>query len=228
MILLSILIPTLESRKNQYERLYQKLSQQISAHSLIDKVEILQFLDNQENSIGFKRNKLIQSAKGKFIAFVDDDDDVSDNYIPLICCILKENPNIDCIGIKGLITFAGKKPKVFIHSLQYQKYFSQNGIYYRPPYHLNPIKREIARQYLFEDISYSEDVDWAMRICQNQALQTEYFIDQVIYYYDSRRFWFYQELLDRTEPLRHTLGLQLANRIKVQRWLKSLLFYRVN
>jgi len=221
-MLFSILIPTLEDRQDKFNNIYSKLSQQISANSLTNKAEILFLLDNREHSIGYKRNELMKLAKGKFIAFVDDDDDVSDDYVPLICRTIEENPEIDCIGIKGIISFCGNNPRIFIHSLRYKKYFTKEGTYFRPPYHLNPIKREIAVKYSFEDISYSEDIDWALRICRDQALQKEYFLDQIIYYYYSRRVWSYQRLLDRSEPLRHALGLQLVNRIIIKRRLKNL------
>lgn len=221
-MLFSILIPTLESRKERFSRLYEKLGKQIAENSLVSEVEVLYFLDNKEHSLGFKRNELIRMAKGKFIAFADDDDDISDDYVSLICRVIKENPDIDCIGIKGIITFNGKEPHIFIHSLKYKEYFSRGGVYFRPPYHLNPIRREIACRYKFEDINYSEDIDWAMRMCRDRALQKEYFIDKAIYFYRSRRPWNYQALLDFSEPFRHAIGLQLANRIRLKRWLRSI------
>jgi len=220
-LLLSILIPTLESRKELFNRLYEKLNKQITEHSFKDDAEIVYFSDNKEHSIGYKRNRLIEQAKGMFVAFVDDDDDVSDDYVSLICDAINENPDIDCIGIKGIITFQGKNPRIFVHSLGYKEYFSKAGMYFRPPYHLNPIRREIASKYIFEDVNYSEDIDWAMSICRDESLKKEYLIDNAIYFYNSRRSWNYQLLLDLSEPLRHVLGLKLANRVRITRWLKS-------
>ena len=222
-MLLSILIPTLEERRDSFRRLMEKLDRQIAGSSLAEQVEILCFLDDRRHSVGHKRNWLVEQARGEFVAFVDDDDGVSDEYVPMICRAILENPEIDCIGIKGRITFAGKSPRIFIHSIQYREYFSRGGIYYRPPYHLNPIRREIARRYRFADISYSEDIDWAMRVCRDKVLRNEYFIDEIIYFYASRRSWRYQRLLELSEPVRHALGLRLANRIRVRGWLKGIL-----
>lgn len=218
---LSILIPTIQSRQKQFQKLKKKLDRQIAENSLLEEVEIVCFLDNRNHSIGFKRNKLINSAKGMFVVFVDDDDDVSDDYVLLIYRAIINNPDIDCIGIKGLITFRERMPRTFIHSLQYKEYFSKKKTYFRPPYHLNPIKHEIAIKYSFEDINYSEDIDWAMKILNDNVLQKEYFIDKVIYFYYSRRFWFYQYLLDISEKVRHALGLRLSNRIRIKRWFNS-------
>ncbi len=107
-MLFSILIPTLDNRHEQFSRLYERLNEQINEKFLAKEVEVLYFSDNKQHSLGFKRNKLIEWAKGKFIAFVDDDDNVSDDYVPIICRTIKENPDIDCVGIKGIITFRGK------------------------------------------------------------------------------------------------------------------------
>ena len=179
-MLLSILIPTITCRKESFQRLYRKLNEQITGQHLEGEVDVLFFLDDRENSIGFKRNQLIERAQGNFVVFVDDDDDVSSDYVWLICQAIRENPGIDCVGIKGQIFFSGKNPRFFVHSLQYRKYFTREEVYYRPPYHLNPIRREIAQRYCFEDISYSEDIDWAMRICWDRALKREVFVDEVI------------------------------------------------
>lgn len=217
----SILIPTLEERAAQFQRLSTKLRQQIAEHALENEVEIISFIDKRQHSVGFKRNWLMDQAQGEFTAFVDDDDDVSQEYVSLIDQTIRAHPEIDCIGIKQVITFAEGQQRISIHSLQYTQYFTRGGIYYRPPYHLNPIRRKIAIQYRFEEINYSEDIDWAMRMCRDRALQHEYFIDKILYYYHSQRSWRYQYLLDLTEPVRHALGLQLANRLRIKRWIRS-------
>jgi len=218
---LSILIPTIESRQKQFQKLNKGLERQIFENSLFKEVEVVHLLDNEEHSIGFKRNKLLNMAKGKFVVFVDDDDHVSNDYVLLIYRAIINNPDIDCIGIKGIITFRRRMSRVFIHSLQYKEYFSKEKTYFRPPFHLNPIKHEIAIKYNFEDINYSEDIDWAMRILNDNVLKKEYFINKVIYYYYSRRFWFYQYFLDISEKVRHALGLRLSNRIRIKRWFNS-------
>ncbi len=220
-MILSILIPTIQSRQKQFQELHKELDRQISEDSLFKEVEVIHFLDNKKYSIGYKRNKLINESKGKFVVFVDDDDGVSDDYVRLIYRAIKDNLDIDCIGIKGLITFRKRMPRTFVHSLQYKEYFSKGKIYFRPPYHLNPIKHEIAKKYRFEEINYSEDIDWAMRILNDNVLKKEYFINDVIYYYYSRRFWLYQYLLDISEKVRHALGLRLSNRIRIRRWFDS-------
>lgn len=177
----SILICTLKEREQSFQRLYEKLKKQIQEEGLDDKVEILFFLDNREKSIGAKRNALLRQSKGIYINFIDDDDDVHDHYIKMIYEKLQYRP--DCVSLTGIITFNYENPKIFIHSIQYRTYLQKNGIYYRPPNHLNPIKRSIGSQFLFPDQSYSEDTDWAMQIVKSGLLKTEEVITEPYYFY---------------------------------------------
>jgi glycosyltransferase involved in cell wall biosynthesis len=213
-VLLSLLIPTLEARRTLFLALWEHLRKQIQEAGLDEAVEILSLSGNGEKSIGAKRNELVEQARGEFIAFIDDDDLVSHDYVSRICDAIRRRPDIDCAGIRGLVTFRGKHAREFVHSLAYRDYFSRGGRYYRPPCHLNPIRRSIAERYRFAELSYSEDIDWALRIQRDGALKTEEFVDATLYHYRSRRWWYYQWLLDRTERLRHALGLRFSNRLR--------------
>jgi glycosyltransferase involved in cell wall biosynthesis len=212
-MILSVLIPTLDSRREQFDCLYERLAAQVHAASAEVAVEVLYYRDDGELSVGAKRNALIRRACGRFIAFIDDDDDISDDYISRICEVISRRPDIDCIGIKGIVTFSGGHPREFSHSIQYQDYFSRGHNYFRPPYHLNPILREIALRFPFLPISYSEDAEWALRLQRAGVLRREEFIETPLYLYKSRRWWSYQLMLDWSEPMRHALGLRMVNRV---------------
>ena len=216
-MLLSILIVTLENRRTLFDRVHSQLAAQAAAAGLLADVEILALRDNGERPTGWKRNRLLEQAQGEFVAFVDDDDTVSDDYLPRICAAIRAHPVIDCIGIRGIVRFRGGHPHEFIHSIRYTDYRTCDGVYLRPPYHLNPIRRSIAAQYRFADVYYSEDIDWARSMARDEALRAECFIDSVLYYYASRRRWIYQWALDHTETLRHSLGLRLDNRLRLER-----------
>lgn len=218
-MLLSILIPTLDSRRSLFGRVHGHLTAQVAAAGLVEDVEILHLRDSGERSTGWKRNRLIEQARGEFVAFVDDDDGVSDDYLSRICDAIRAHPDIDCIGIRGIVRFRGLHPREFIHSIRYSDYRTCGRVYLRPPYHLNPIRRSIASRYRFADVYYSEDIDWARSMAFDEVLRKEHFIDSVLYYYASRRSWRYQWLLDHTETLRHSLGLRLDNRLRLQRLL---------
>lgn len=177
----SILIPTLKARKHLLARVHTEISNQIQAAGLDNRIEILLFEDNREHTVGYKRNWLLNNAKGEYVCFLDDDDMVSDDYIKLIYSKLLTNP--DCVGLEGIITSDGKNAHKFIHSIKYHDWFFENDIYYRPPNHLNPIKRSIAIQFKFPEINSGEDKAWSMAIEKSGLLKVEAPVSKPYYYY---------------------------------------------
>jgi glycosyltransferase involved in cell wall biosynthesis len=177
----SILICTLRERAHLFNRIYYHLEKQINDLNLQDHIEIIYFSDNREHTVGFKRNTLMHKAQGKYICFIDDDDMVSNDYIQIIYEKLLKDP--DCVSLIGKITMDGRNPRTFIHSIKYSHYFQKDRIYYRPPNHLNPIRKSIALQFKFLEINSGEDTNWAMAIARSQLLQKEEVIDKIYYYY---------------------------------------------
>jgi hypothetical protein len=57
-------------------------------------------------------------------------------------------------------------------------------------------------------------------LARDGVLAREAMIEPTLYYYRWRRHFAYQALLDRTEWIRHPLGLQLVNRHRLRRWLR--------
>ena len=102
---LSILVCTMPSRQTMFNTLLAELNKQISLGFSKD-VEIL-FDDDMSISTGEKRNKLLDRATGLFSVFVDDDDWIAEDYVQKIVECIKANRTIDCIGIKGKISFNG-------------------------------------------------------------------------------------------------------------------------
>jgi glycosyltransferase involved in cell wall biosynthesis len=176
---LSILICSLNARAALLARLRSVLDPQIT-----EEVEVLVNVDDGQLSIGDKRNALLAAATGDYIAFVDDDDMVRTNYVATILEAAKQNP--DCIGIEGIITFNGnlKQGRIFIHSLQYRSWFEKDGVYYRNPNHLSPVKRELALQVKFPSKNHGEDHDYSIALLP--FLKTEVYIKGPIYHYDYR------------------------------------------
>lgn len=184
-VIWSILICTLTERKVLFDRLYNKLMNQMKALNLSDSIEILSFCDSRQHTIGYKRNALLQAAQGVYVNFLDDDDDVTDNYIALMYERILRSP--DVIELRGILTFGGRNPRLFIHSIKYDHYFEHKKVYYRPPNHLNTMKREIAQRFRFPDDvrkgNQGEDTDWAMQICRSKLLHTEESVQNPYYFY---------------------------------------------
>jgi len=183
MMLFSILIPTLSSRVEQCLTLVDKLLDQVERGNYIGLVEIVTLYDNGEKSIGTKRNELIQMSKGKYIAFVDDDDELATNYIDLLMDGIAKG--VDCCSLRGIFTQDGGSPQLFEHSIKYEYWTTtDNAIKYeRPPNHLNCIKKEIANQFKFPEIMHGEDRVWSEAIKSSGLIKTEHYIDSVLYHY---------------------------------------------
>ncbi len=186
---LSILIPTLPARIEMLSMLMQRLNKQIIDFGLIDRVQILTLCDTKEYSVGKKRNMLLEMSCGKYVCFIDDDDQISDKYLFEIMRATQSNPDV--------ITFCGEyiehQTQFFsISKVHRQNYSDSNGIY-RLPNHLCPVKREIALQSMFTDKNFGEDSDYAERI--NTLIQSEFHIKEKLYYY------LYNSVNSQTNPM---------------------------
>jgi len=191
---LSILICSLTKRASLLRRLKVCLSSQIT-----NAVEVISHVDGGKLSIGQKRNNLLSEAVGDYVAFIDDDDLVSNDYISKILTAIESKP--DCCSLRGEITHTmrievmqrGAKGRmyrkrnlqrqkhIFIHSLKYDHWFEKEGYYFRCPNHLNAIKRTIAKKVGFPHKDSGEDRNFSLRVYP--LLKTEVEIKGVIYYY---------------------------------------------
>ena len=66
------------------------------------------------------RNTALRNAKGKFYTFIDDDDEVSSDYIQKILKAIESNP--DCCSLTGEITWDSTNPEIFEHSIKYSEW----------------------------------------------------------------------------------------------------------
>ena len=184
----SILIPTIKCRTEKFTKLYLELLKQIQSNHLHAKVEVLFDLDHQENKVGFKRNRLLTQSRGQYISYIDDDDDISPNYVKLIYDTLIKNPNCDCVSLAGVMRTPGKADQDFIHSLKYQqaigKQLHGRRMIYSPVFHLNPIKKSIASQFKFPEYNFNEDTAWAAALNKSGLLKQEAVLDQSLYFYN--------------------------------------------
>jgi glycosyltransferase involved in cell wall biosynthesis len=145
-----------------------------------DQVEICS-ATNIKMTTGALRNDLLKMAKGDFVVFIDDDDDVDSDYVKEIMTVIKHNPNIDCIGINGLITFDGNRSKPWSISIKHGHWHETDEMYLRTPNHISPVRRSIALQAKFPDISYGEDMEYSKRILA--MCKIEVCIDKPLYHY---------------------------------------------
>lgn len=186
-LVLSILICSLHSRFGMLGSLLRNLEYQISDLGAHDQVEVLVNADGGEKSTGKKRNELLKQAKGKYVAAVDDDDRVSNNYIEEI--LKAAESDADCFSISGYMWTDGHSRRDWHISKDYNYCTGKNengeDVYFRFPNHITPIKREIACQFEFPDKSRFEDFEWASKIRESGLIKTEHRIAHIpMYLYD--------------------------------------------
>ncbi len=191
--LLDILICTIPTRKDLLANVVQNLESQIKKARLEQNVGIIVEADNCRLTIGEKRNLLVARSKAEYVCHVDDDDDVSSNYVKSIIWAIG-NCDVDAVGIIGSIRLGSATKenwRPFIHSIKYDRFYqTPDNTYVRPPNHLNPIRRKIVNRYPFKTISHGEDTDFALRMCRTYALKTERMAStSPIYLYTPSLWW---------------------------------------
>ena len=173
---LSILIPFIPSRSEGFWRIFTKLEIQARGRP----VEILGVIDNKKRSIGLKRDALVQISLGEYVAFVDDDDNVSDDYIVKLLQAAKHRPDVITFLQKCIID---KKECTVDFDLHHSvnEPFEPGKVIKRRPWHVCAFKGDIARKYHFPDSMYGEDWKWAEQVLQDVKTQVK--INEVIHAY---------------------------------------------
>jgi len=186
----SILMLSIPERIPSMTSAVKHLQEQADALGQGKAVEILVLLDNRSKSISEKRNHLLQMARGKYIAFLDDDDAVSKDYMSKILTAIDEN-DVDCISFNQWCSINGEPMDVEFgignpHGQLWRDEDGFLGDIKRPPYHMCLWRREIAQSEAFNPVygangQSSEDIDWLMRLYPK--IQTEHHIEDALHGY---------------------------------------------
>lgn len=180
---LSVLILNVPSRFHKATAIYNKILSQIAGEA-VGNVEVLMLTDNKTRSVGDKRNDLVTMARGEYLAFHDDDDDVADDYIPQLLEGTKSNA--DVIVFNEEATMDGGNPFIVRPGIEYQNEHSRkvNGKWIdikRRPWHWCAWKSSIAKTERVPDMSYGEDSLWVSRLFPK--VHSQHRIDKVLRYY---------------------------------------------
>jgi len=178
-IILTIAIPSIESRKIKFWSLHDTIENQITASGLQKEVELIYFIDNKEISIGAKRQKLIDLAKGKYLVMIDDDDTVDRYYVPEVVAACRMDA--DTVGYYEQIHHSRKLSVITNRAKEWSEQPAFGADFVRTPFFKNPIKTELCRQVGCKDMRFGEDKDFAVRI--KPLIKTEYFLDKIMYHY---------------------------------------------
>lgn len=175
--LLSILIPTVPERNSQCLALVEKLQAQQGA----EYCEFLYFGDNRKRSIGHKRNALLQSARGKYAAFCDDDDTVADHYIPTLVGIA-DRESVDVISFRQSAIWDGHKSTVIFSIHNQDGPFIPDGETLRFPWHVCAWRTDLAQQGVFLNVNWGEDAAW---VAQMKTLaRNEAHVKDILHFYE--------------------------------------------
>jgi len=169
---LSILTPTIPSRKEQLSKLSEKIAKQSNDLA----VEHLSFADNRTRTIGAKRQALLDIARGEYIAFVDDDDDIEPDYVSEILLAIQQGP--DVITFEQNSYYNGAFSKVVFGLNNRDEPFQPNGITLRAPWHVCVWKRELIKTCQFGESNYGEDIIWSRQA--RARIKTSLHIDKTL------------------------------------------------
>jgi glycosyltransferase involved in cell wall biosynthesis len=142
-------------------------------------VEHLWLGDNRTRSIGAKRQALVDIARGEYIAFVDDDDDISDDYVGSLLEGIKSGA--DVITFRQWAIYNGLESEVHFGLNNQDMPFQPGGITLRAPWHVCAWRRAVVAGCLFGESNYGEDLVWCLQA--RQRIKTGYHIDRVLHTY---------------------------------------------
>jgi hypothetical protein len=155
-------------------------------------VEIISILDNKAMTIGRKRQLLHRIAQGKYCVIIDDDDDVTPDFVKEVCDAIEKNDGVDVIaydqeaiinGVSFLISTDISHPGLPFEQLP-PKPKDQNGNYIpcrRPPWHWCAWRTELANQCSFGDSFWGEDNLFAIEA--TKIAKTQHKINKVLHIY---------------------------------------------
>lgn len=184
-IKLSVLVASVVERHGSFTALMNELNKQrdeLGEHA--HEVEFVTHIDNKEISIGAKRQGLLEKSRGKFLCFIDDDDMILQNYLYRIHKAITDHPDIDCVGIRGIMYTDGRKLENWKVSSIYNAWMDNvDGFrYVRCIHHWCPVRRDHALAVGFPDFRFGEDHPYSMGL--REYCKNEYFIDENIYQYN--------------------------------------------
>lgn len=183
---LSILIPSVFDRN--VTSLAHKLQMQVGDRG----VEILVLTDNRRRSTGRKRQALLDMAQGTFVTYIDDDDNVSDDYVESVyeAIISTQDDTPDVIVFNSQAQLMGygfgENPYIVRCGIEYENEDSRMEgdrrlDITRKPWHWCVWNSALAKTATFPD-GYIDD-DWFWLRQMMPRVRKQHRIDKVLHYY---------------------------------------------
>ena len=175
---LSILTPACWERADQVRKLRDELQSQIAQMPAFT-VEHLVLLDNRTRSVGLKRQALADAALGDYIAFVDDDDWIAQDYVPSLLAGIESGADVITFEQDAFVN--GQHGKVVMKLGQKDEVWKPGRTTRRNAWQVCAWKRSIAQQCLFPDMMDGEDVRWCRQA--RHLAQSSHHLPQILHTY---------------------------------------------
>jgi len=176
-LLFSILTPAVPARLGKLAALSAELAIQIAEQP----VEHLVLMDNQRRTIGEKRDALLRAAIGDYVAFVDDDDSVSNDYVASIMEAAESRPDVITFRQKTLVNNLAGEIEFGLGNQN--EPFKPGGTTKRNAWHVCAWRRSLAILSSFPAINYGEDWQFAEKLCGLKGLRSIH-IPRVLHCYN--------------------------------------------
>lgn len=189
MIVLSILIPTIPERAVKFTELYNEVMAQKhelnSLHPTLGDVEVLidgskKFLEGGL-SIGKKRESLVNRATGKYLLFLDDDENIAPNYLETLVRLCQHD--VDVVTFRAFVRMRSYWGLVDMRlGNDVNEQMTPDNTVNRTAWHTCPVKSVYAKMFPFPDISDGEDFEWMQKVLA--CCTTEAHTDKIIFCYN--------------------------------------------
>jgi glycosyltransferase involved in cell wall biosynthesis len=176
-LLLSILTAAVPERFGKLASLCAALAIQIGDKA----VEHLVLVDNRRRTIGEKRDALLRAAKGNYIAFVDDDDSVTPDYIESLLSAMETGPDVITFQQQAIIN--GASGEIEFGLGNDNEPFKPGGRAKRNAWHVCAWRRSLAILSSFPATNYGEDWNFAEKLCGLKGLRSVH-ISRVLHCYN--------------------------------------------
>lgn len=183
------MVPSIPKRAKMADMLCMKVGIQINElnalHHTLGEVELIgdyrdSFLDGGP-SIGKKRQSLVERAEGKYLCFLDDDEDIAPNYVETLVRLCQLDTDV--------VTFRNLTKTDFYWTVvdmslknPVNEEATPERIVKRKPWHICPVRSEYAKKYQFEDSNYGEDWKWFEQVLKH--CDTEAHTDAILHVYN--------------------------------------------
>lgn len=176
--MLSILMPTIPSRSYIFFRLMREVKYQVEyckkVHPTLGDVQVL--VDRRKEFlkggplIGEKRQSLIERASGQYVCFLDDDDNISPQYVETLLRLC--NHGADVCTFRNISKFDNYWCVVDMGLNNPNEQAHDRDIVYRKPWHICPVRKEFADKHIVPSMNYGEDWKWFEKVlshCTSEA-----------------------------------------------------------